>query len=422
MCDTFVFRGNERVPRIWFGKNSDREPNEAHEVIFRKHAIHKKDETVKCTYIEIPQAEITHDVIFCKPAWMWGAEMGVNSKGVSIGNEAVFTRGKPPRESALTGMDLLRLGLERSATAREALELITCLLEKYGQGGNCGFSHSFYYNNSFLITDRQESWVLETIGKDWVARKFETTTAISNALTLNENWDKAANGISKSRNLAAEKSDPVITLFSQAAHRRGCVLKGLVGISDGDDIQSAFNVLRSHGERKDIPTDSLVANTVCMHAGFGPVRINQTTGSMVVDYSGEIPVIWITGTSAPCLSVFRPVLFKQYLTDTVISSQDDWLSNEKFHRRMLFLPPEIVQDFSLERDRIELELVKMMTEAARFSLAEQINAVTGCHELRRNFLNGWTEKVTKLDLVHGHYLYRNAWRNFNKKADLNILL
>lgn len=89
---------------------------------------------------------------------------------------------------------------------------------------------------------------------------------------------------------------------------------------------------------------------------------------------------------------------------------------------MLFLPPEIVQDFSFERDRIELELVKMMTEAARFSLAEQINAVTGCHELRRNFLNGWTEKVTKLDLVHGHYLYRNAWRNFNKKADLHILL
>ncbi len=70
MCDTFVFRGNERVSRIWFGKNSDREPNEAHEVIFRKHAIHKKDETVKCTYIEIPQAEITHDVILCKPAWM----------------------------------------------------------------------------------------------------------------------------------------------------------------------------------------------------------------------------------------------------------------------------------------------------------------------------------------------------------------
>jgi dipeptidase len=52
------------------------------------------------------------------------------------------------------------------------MELITCLLEKYGQGGNCGFSHPFHYNNSFLITDRQESWVLETIGKDWAARNL----------------------------------------------------------------------------------------------------------------------------------------------------------------------------------------------------------------------------------------------------------
>ncbi len=36
MCDTFIYRSDIVDPqqKIWFGKNSDREPNEAHEVIF----------------------------------------------------------------------------------------------------------------------------------------------------------------------------------------------------------------------------------------------------------------------------------------------------------------------------------------------------------------------------------------------------
>ncbi len=420
MCDSFVFRGNGQGSRLWFGKNSDREPNEAHEVIFQKGAKRRKDEIVRCTYIEVPQVETTQDVILCKPAWMWGAEMGVNSRGVSIGNEAVFTRGKPPREPALTGMDLLRLGLERSTSARDALDCITGLLGKYGQGGNCGYSHPFYYNNSFLITDRQESWVLETVGREWAARKYQTATAISNALTLNTDWDKASTGTPKTRKLAAETSDPVVTLFSQAAHRRECVLDGLAGISDKEDIRAVFSVLRSHGGTKRIPTDSLIANTVCMHAGFGPVRIDQTTGSMVVDYSGKSMVTWITGTAAPCLSVFRPVLIDDYSVETQISSQTDWWDNEKFHRRMLFLPAEVIEEFSIERDRIEARQVEMMTDATRLSLEVQKKAAAGCYEIRHNFLIGWADKISKLELGHGHFLYRNTWQKFNREADLDI--
>ena len=45
-----------------------------------------------------------------------------------------------------------------------------------------------------------------------------------------------------------------------------------------------------------------------MHAGAPPVRSSQTTCSMVVHITrGALPTAWVTGTSAPCTSVFKPL-------------------------------------------------------------------------------------------------------------------
>ena len=52
---------------------------------------------MQCTYIEVDQAAETLSVLLSKPAWMWGAEMGANSAGVVIGNEAVWNRLSDPR-------------------------------------------------------------------------------------------------------------------------------------------------------------------------------------------------------------------------------------------------------------------------------------------------------------------------------------
>jgi secernin len=422
MCDTFLFRHEaQNGSKIWFGKNSDREPNEAHEVVFHKGKNQLAGTMVKCTYIEVPQVPATFDVILCKLAWMWGAEMGVNIHGVVIGNEALFTKGNPPREPALTGMDLLRLALERSQDAQSALGCITSLLEQFGQGGNCGFSHPFYYNNSFLIADRKETWVLETVGREWAARCFKTSTAISNGLTLHKDWDKASAGFAGLKDLARQKSDPLITAFSQAGKRRACVLDGLEHLIPEAGLQDAFKILRSHAGAGYSPDDSLTSNTVCMHAGFGPVRIDQTTGSLVVDLSDGRLDVWITGTSAPCLSVFRPALFSDYSEDTIISSERDWLDNEIFHRNGLFCQDDFIRTFTSERDTVESGFIRVFGHSEKKDKTID-NVTSKCADERNAFINQWKQKAISTEKVRGHFLLRTAWKEFNREANLSINL
>ena len=145
MCDTLsVMAGWTEDGVTYFAKNSDRSPNEPHLVLHVPGVHHTKDSKVKCTYIEIPQVGYTREMILYKPSWIWGAEMGVNEARAAIGNEAVFTKSKKGGP-ALLGMDMLRLALERADNAVSAVEILIELLETYGQGGNCGYDHPFFY-------------------------------------------------------------------------------------------------------------------------------------------------------------------------------------------------------------------------------------------------------------------------------------
>lgn len=68
----------------------------------------------------------------------------------------------------------VRLGLERGTTAKEALDIIVSLLDEHGQGGNyyedAHSCHSF--QSAYLLVDRDEAWVLETVGKYWAAERI----------------------------------------------------------------------------------------------------------------------------------------------------------------------------------------------------------------------------------------------------------
>jgi secernin len=208
-CDSWVALSDATKSGItMMGKNSDRSTFDCQPLIFVPGQKWPANSSIKMERVTIPQVGETYAHLGSAPYWCWGYEEGINEFGVSIGNEGIQTMvtaedwlaaeaGNPP-ELGFTGMDLVRLGLERGKTAREAIEVITSLLEQYGQFG-AGLPQSQNptdYDNSYLIADPNEAWVLETTGKLWIAQKFtKGTTSISNQPAIRTEWDLASPNI-----------------------------------------------------------------------------------------------------------------------------------------------------------------------------------------------------------------------------------
>ncbi len=305
MCDTCAMGPEFTGSGISiFGKNSDREADEPQLVVSVPSRSCSSKEELQCTYVAIPQAGRTFAAVLSKPFWLWGAEMGVNEKGVAIGNEALFTRIKPEKTPGLIGMDLLRLALERSAGANEAAQTIIDLLKRYGQAGPCGYrDKKLSYMNSFIIMDRQGILKLETAGRDWALQRPGGYAAISNGITITCDWD--ASSLPAGTDFS-KFSDPLMTYFAGSAFRKDCNQSAIVRAKGKMGVPDVFAMLRSHHAR--LPARGFNRD-VCMHASDPLIRKSQTTGSLVVELHPENKFrIFVTGGSAPCLTAFKPLI------------------------------------------------------------------------------------------------------------------
>ena len=86
-------------------------------------------------------------------------------------------------------MDLVRLGLERGKTAHAALEVITRLIEEFGQGGSGSEHVHMPYSNSFIIADSSEAYILETSGRQYAWKAVSEIGSISNHVAIGADWD-----------------------------------------------------------------------------------------------------------------------------------------------------------------------------------------------------------------------------------------
>ena len=269
MCDCLV-----ALPL--FAKNSDRPPGEAQRIEWLAPRV--DDGPVAATHISVdPWPGPTLGALVSRPWWMWGVEHGVNEAGVAIGNETIYTtldpRGAPP---ALTGMDLVRLGLERGSSASEAVEVMVGLLERYGQGGTGHHGVDRPYWSSFLVADRADAWVLETSGRDWATERVTMgARAISNRTTI-----RAFDAVHR------HPRQPVATLVDPRLRASEAVLA-----APPVTVDAVKAHLRSHVGGDD-------GWTVCMHVP----GVEATTASIIVEY----PIAHVL-LGSPCSSVYVPL-------------------------------------------------------------------------------------------------------------------
>lgn len=437
MCDTIVALPGSTAERlVLFGKNSDRERNEAQAVEFFPRAEHAPGATLACTYLTIEQARRTHAVLLCRPFWMWGAEMGANEHGVAIGNEAVHARLPPQQEKALTGMDLLRLALERAATAAEALEVIIALLERHGQGGSCGHLAPRYYHNSFIIADPTEAFVLETMHRHWLVERVRGVRAISNAYSIGRDAERVSPGLLAQVHAAgwsreatpdyaaaiADAQRDTISNGRARCARSTSLLRWRDGRLTAADMMA---ILRDHGPAAKTDPDwhpqHAVTRTVCMHAADDE-RAGQTVGSLVCELSRNGAVHWVTGTAAPCTAIFKPVFADApppphgpRPTDR-FDPRTLWWRHEQLHRAML-------GDFSIylaairdERDALEATFrARIAAVLDGGTPADRAQVVAACWEEAMATEDRWLAEIDTT-APPGEAAYRTSWLDMNRLA------
>jgi dipeptidase len=325
-CDSVVALGAVTATRTTiFAKNSDRIPDDECQPLRQLPAAdHPASSRVRCQYIEIDQARHTHAALLSSPYWLWGAEHGVNEHGVAIGNHTIFTK-DPVADVGLLGMDLVRLGLERGASALEAAETIIALIERHGQGGSGFVDKHWPYHNSFLIADPKGGWLLEASAKNWALARVTGAAAASNHASIGREWERlsagcvahaasqgwcdASLGTDRFDFAAAYRDLSLIpAVVSSGRHRVTC--EALRGGAGRLDVRALKRLMRDHFENGEVyrtgrqPDDERFFS-VCRHDAAG-----VTTASMVAELREPErgpQVCWVAFCN-PCTGPYLPVL------------------------------------------------------------------------------------------------------------------
>lgn len=398
MCDTAVLVTEAGV---FFAKNSDRDPNEAQLLDWQPGREHPVGARLRCTAWSVPQARRTHAVLLSRPYWSWGAEIAANQHGVIVGNEAVFTRTRVPRQG-LSGMDLVRLAVERGESAAEAVAVLRALVKEHPQGGRCGHEDpAFRYFSSFIVADRRTAFVVETCGHESTQHEVQKGSgySISNGLSLPD--------------FAARHSDPFFSWASGCRSRRAHTQRHIQRIlagpidrtadADGDSGQrDASRIVgkaqpqqpgTSDSEPRALDTDATILRALmamlrehgdddasggsvhysplfgglsapCVHGG-GLLAASQTTASWVAKVGGSGgDRHLVTATAAPCTGLFKPVWVDRPLSPAVLgppprdvvdptAAPSLFWQHERLHRAVLQDPATLLPLFAPARDALE---------------------------------------------------------------------
>jgi dipeptidase len=353
---------------------------------------------------------------------MWGCETGVNQHGLAVGNEAVFTR-LPAPNAGYTGMDFQRVALTTCRTADDALEQLIELTERFTQGGRMEHRSGLVrYHNSYMIADTTTAWVLETAGKFWAAKRIHGVATISNALTIEDDFDRVHSGayeLARERgwvksasgfSFAGAFADPVRSMLSGARIRRARTANSLTGVRE-PRARDFILTLTDHANIG--PTKGWRGKTPCAHASWIPTRHSlQTTSSIIARLDASGPAVWATGSSSPCLSVFKPAPFDPDLlpprpvADVRFDAKELWWAHERLHRACLEAFHERRVTFAEDRERFQDDCLQAGADPKRS---------WGDHRIR---IDDWLGRALGVRASHRPPLTRWFWSKQSRATSI----
>jgi hypothetical protein len=152
--------------------------------------------------------------------------------------------------------------------------------------------------------------------------------------------------------------------FAGAAARRATSLRCL---RQSDEVSYARMArhLRHHHFGNENPARGSNRD-VCMHA-TGFIRRHQATGSMIARLSADGIGVAFTGTSAPCLSIFRPAAFEGRFSVLTAPEHEQqaplWQTQEAIHMRAL-AELDLREQLRATRDDTEAKIFALIDKPA----------------------------------------------------------
>lgn len=420
MCDTYIVMADAAsTDSVMLGKNSDRPAFDSQPLAYHGRKTYSKGEKIQLAYVTIEQKEERYATVGASPYWCWGYELGYNEFGVAIGNEAIYTKDLTENaklekdgmrvEKGLLGMEILRLGLERGRTAQEALNAMTVLIEEYGQWGSgvpMADTVSGSYNNSFIIADKKEAWVLEAAGKRWAAKKIEKEfAAISNEVSIRKDstfQSAELKDYAISRGWWPEdRRDSFDFAYAyidfnhplQLSHIRVQRIRQLLSraIKETGKVSIGWmkRILRDHYEDTFLEGPYFNAAlpdflTICMHSSPAGFTWGNTASSSIIilpDDTHKLSIMW-WAAGVPCCSVYIPVFVES-------GKLPECLTKAGAYGKIMCAPENVDREDTYKEGSFWWEMRSLLNEIKGDELGSKFNQR---HQIVRELFDGLEEK------------------------------
>jgi secernin len=306
-----------------FGANHHRPIGEAQCVRFVPGRTSAPGEPLRTRFLQIPQVRQTFAALALQSVGVGGWLCGVNERRVAVSCSHWQSRdlGEMP---GLLGPELVRLTLERAHTAGHALEVLTDLIVRHGQGSFPGSPEGVNGDHVFLLADPHEAFAVEAAGFAWAAQEIHQVRAAGDVGVIRQDWYRLAPGLAD-RAIAegwwapdGSKLDFVGTLSEaptgiESALRRWGRATLLLEQQNGHvDAACLRRLLADHYEGTHYEVDPLHGpgrvTPLCQHDSHGAISATAISAVAQLPVDENLrPIVWVA-LGPPCVNVHFPLL------------------------------------------------------------------------------------------------------------------